>query len=178
MWWYCTTIIRKALFIVLIRRDSTVGNNQLFSKSPTKMYLSNTQSQLQIQEYPGQLCSTEQLKDPGCFDLMAPSPRYVLSQQGKKSPQPLTLAIKRSGPHMTHYFQTQLIGLNKSHGSLKLGEDGEMSSYHMPKGEANWMWMSSMYQKILPLKFLIWFLNIYARNFWKSNFFFKDNFVI
>lgn len=34
----------------------------------------------------------EYLRDPSCFDLVAPSSQYVLPQLGKKTLQPLTLA--------------------------------------------------------------------------------------
>lgn len=140
-------------------RDSAVGNSQLSSKlrniAQLKCIPQTHESLLQIQEHPGRLCSMQVLKDPGCFDLEASSSQYVLSQQGKKQLQPLTPAVKCSGPHRTQYLQTQLIGQNKSRGSFKLGEDGEMPSFYMPKREEHWMWVSSMHQKTLPQKLLV-----------------------
>lgn len=69
---------------------------------------------------------------------------------------------------MTYYLQTQLIGQNKSHDSLILGEVGEMSSFLIPSvgvGE-HYVLEDCTFET-----FDLWFLNIYAMNFEKVQIF-------
>ena len=69
---------------------------------------------------------------------------------------------------MTYYLQTQLIGQNKSHDSLILGEVGEMSSFLIPS-----VGVGEHYEleDCTFETFDLWFLNIYAMNFEKVQIF-------
>ena len=134
-------IIRKALFIILIKLGETllVRNNQLSSN-----LCDITQPKCISQTYQYKVCFGSRRLQGSCAPRGSSGIHAGLILQHRHlctymaggenaAASHLGRAVKCSAPHMTCHLQTHCVGQEESSSSSKLGEDGEgKSPFRMP----------------------------------------------